>query len=171
MQPALPSFFCDQLQLSYTELMIALAICKGIGYALTSRIWAHWMDRLSIYRFSSFVTILAGLFPLALMMGKIEVLWVYMAYLLYGVMQAGSEMSWNLAGPIFSQEEDSSAYSSVNLVTVGVRGCMIPFVGGYLFGVISASSVLLLGGVLCALASLQLSRADKRYASLPKESV
>lgn len=168
MQPALAPFFCDELKLSYTELAIALAICKGIGYALTSRIWASWMDHLSIYSFSAVVTVLAGLFPLALMMGTTQIAWIYMAYLLYGIMQAGSEMSWNLSGPIFSQDEDSSAYSSVNLVTVGLRGLLAPFLGAYLCGVFTAYWVLLFGGILCAAASLQLSLANRRYTQAPK---
>jgi len=162
MHPALPGYFCDTLKLSYVELSIALAICKGVGYALTSRVWASWMDKLNIYRFSSIVTILAGLFPIALMAARIEIAWVYIAYLAYGVMQAGSEMSWHMSGPIFSKDEDSSSYSSVNVVTVGLRGLFAPFLGASLCGFFSASTVLLLGGVLCALASFQLGHASRR---------
>jgi MFS family permease len=40
MQPAFPAFFLDELNLSYTTLAIAFATCKGIGFALTSRVWA-----------------------------------------------------------------------------------------------------------------------------------
>ncbi|NGX26709.1 MAG: hypothetical protein K940chlam6_00634, partial [Chlamydiae bacterium] len=102
MQPALPAFFLGELNLSYTTLAVALATCKGIGFALTSRIWARWMDKLNIFRFSSLVTILAALFPLALLLAKFQLPWIYAAYLIYGVMQAGSELSWHLSGPIFA---------------------------------------------------------------------
>ena len=37
-------------------------------------------------------------------------------------MQAGSELSWNMSGPLFSKQEESSSYTSVNIVTAGIRG-------------------------------------------------
>jgi len=61
MQPALPAFFLGELSLSYTTLAIALAACKGIGFTLTSRLWAGLLNKLNIFRFSSHVTILAAL--------------------------------------------------------------------------------------------------------------
>lgn len=160
MLPALPSFFVDNLNLSYTELAIALSICKGIGFALTSRIWASAMGRFSIFKLSSVVTLLAGLFPFALLLAGINVGWVYGAYLIYGVMQAGSELSWNLSGPHFAKNEDSSSYSAVNILTVGLRGLAAPFLGALLCANMGAPFVLILGGLLCAVASLQLARAQ-----------
>lgn len=161
MQPALPSFFLGELGLSYTMLATALATCKGIGFALTSRIWAGWMDRLSIFRFSALVTVLAALFPLMLLCAKWHLAWIYAAYLIYGVMQAGSELSWHLSGPLFARHEESSPYSSVNIVTVGLRGLIAPLCGSLLCTQFSSYPVLLLGGVLCLLASLQLTYAHR----------
>lgn len=168
MQPALPLFFDTILHMSYTELAIALSICKGIGFAATSRIWAKWMHRQNIYRFSSFVTLLACLFPLGLLLGQIELAWVYAAYLIYGIMQAGSELSWHLSGPIFAKEEDSSSFSSVNVITVGIRGLFAPFLGSLFCGLFGPISVLIFGGILCALSSLQLRMSDKQVASYEK---
>ena len=170
MQPALPAFFLGELNLSYTTLAVALATCKGIGFALTSRIWARWMDKLNIFRFSSLVTILAALFPLALLLAKFQLPWIYAAYLIYGVMQAGSELSWHLSGPIFARSEDSSAYSSVNVVTVGLRGLVAPLCGSVLCMQFSPTPVLLLGGALCLLASLQLSLAQRFAPSAAENS-
>lgn len=157
--PALPFFYNHTLQMSYTEIAIAVATCKGIGFALTSRIWARWMSRVSIYRFSALVTTLAALFPLAILLSKTHLFWIYMAYLIYGIMQAGSKLSWHLSGPIFSKEEDSSAYSCVNVLTVGLRGLFVPFIGSLL----GASTALLIGGSLCSLATIQLTLAHARY--------
>lgn len=149
MQPALPVFFMDRLALNYTELAVALTLCKGVGFALTSHTWARALGRIDIYRFNSWVTFLAFLFPLCLLAAQTNLAWLYAGYILYGVMQAGSEMSWNLSGPLFAKQEDSSVYSSVNVLTVGLRGCFVPALGSLLALSIHASGVMVLGGLLC----------------------
>jgi len=166
MQPAFPTFFLGELKLSYTALAIAITTCKGIGFATTSRIWAGFMQRLGIYRFSSLVTLVATLFPLALLAAKIQVSWVYIAYLIYGIMQAGSELSWHMSGPLFAKNEDSSAYSSTNVVTVGVRGLFAPFCGSFICSKTNPTLVLLLGGLLCLLASIHLLLFARREQRL-----
>ena len=141
MQPALPVFFMDGLDLSYTELAVALTLCKGIGFALTSPSWATFMNKVNIYRFNSIVTLLAFIFPLCLLAAQTNLGWLYGGYLLYGVMQAGSEMSWHLSGPLFAKNEDSSVYSSINVLSVGLRGCFVPAIGSLLVYFFHASGV------------------------------
>jgi hypothetical protein len=161
MQPALPGFFVDVLNLSYTELAIAITLCKGIGFALTSPFWAEWINKVDIYRFSSGVTLLACAFPLFLIAAQADIVWLYLAYLCYGIMQAGSELSWNMSGPIFAKEEDSTAYSSINVLSVGVRGCFAPAIGSLAALWFNSTSALLLGGFLCLLANLRMAYYSK----------
>jgi hypothetical protein len=66
MQPALPKFFFDTLHLSYAELAIALSVCKGVGFSMTTKYWSWLMGKLDIFRFGSIVTVLCAFFPLAL---------------------------------------------------------------------------------------------------------
>lgn len=157
MQPALPVFFMDGLHLSYTELAVALTLCKGIGFALTSPSWAKLMGKIDIYRFNSFVTLLAFAFPFFLLAAQVNLAWLYGGYVLYGVMQAGSEMSWNLSGPLFANDEDSSVYSSINVLTVGLRGCFVPAIGSLLAYVVYPSGVMLIGAALCLSSALCMS--------------
>lgn len=138
-QPALPMFFMDALHLSYTELAIAITLCKGVGFAATSSLWSRWLNQTDIYRFLAAVTAVAMLFPIGLFLAQTHLAWLYIAYILYGIMQAGSELGWNLSGPIFAKHEDSSPYSSVNILTVGLRGCLIPPLGSFLCLVGSSS--------------------------------
>lgn len=161
MQPALPQFFTDVLNLSYKELTVAKTFCKGIGYTLTLPFWTRLMSKIDIFRFSGLVTLVMALFPLGLLAAQYNVMWLYMAYLMYGVMQAGSDLSWNLSGPIFSRHEDSSTYSGVNVVSVGLRGCVAPPLGGILCSAFAATPVLLLGSALCLMATWQMSRTKK----------
>ena len=162
MQPALPVFFIGELNLSYTTLAIAIATCKGIGFISTSRIWASLIKRMGIYSLSAGVTLLAFLFPLILLAAKFQVSWIYVAYLVYGVMQAGSELSWHMSGPLFARDEDSSAYSSTNVIAVGVRGLFAPICGAILCKQTSPALALLLGGVFCLAACFQLLVSERK---------
>lgn len=161
-QPALPQFFMDTLDLSYVELATALTLCKGIGFALTSRSWAHWMSKVNIFRFCSMVTLLACFYSLLLLGAKWHHYLIYFSYIVYGVMQAGSELGWRLSGPIFSQEEDSSLFSSANVLLVGLRGCVAPFIGSFLAYSVSPFLVMVLGFFLCIFATIQLSYQSRR---------
>jgi hypothetical protein len=149
MQPALPEYFVDVLSLSYTEMAVALTLCKGIGFALTTPMWARAMHKLDIFKISAFPPICICFFAVCLMAAKVHIGWLYLAYIWYGIMQAGSEMSWHLSGLIFSKNEDSSTYSSVNVLTVGLRGCIIPPLGSCLLLVTAPTVVIFLGGLLC----------------------
>jgi hypothetical protein len=155
-QPVLPIFFFDTLHLSYAELATAINFCKGIGYSLSIPFWTRLMSRLNIFSFSGVVTVLAAFFPICLMTAQWQIGWLYAAYLLYGIMQGGSEMSWHLSGPIFAQQEDSSTYSGVNGVSVGLRGCLAPYLGGVLCDLFNTITVLWIGGGLCLMATWQM---------------
>ncbi len=165
MQPAIPIFFVDSLHLSYTALAIAIAFCKGVGFAITSRIWTRFMDKVNIYRLCGIVTIFAALFPVFLLFGIQSLTWVFVAYLLYGVMQAGSELTWHMSGPIFAKEEDSTPYSSVSVMAVGIRGLFAPFLGSILCSSLGSSSALLIGGGLCIMATLYLTQKQNAFTS------
>lgn len=164
MLPALPAFTLEVLELTYTELVIAISICKGIGFALTTRIWAAFFNKASIYFLTFLMCFLAALFPLFLITASFHWLWVYVAYLIYGIMQAGSELCWNLSGPRFAKNESSSAFTSVNVVLVGLRGCIGPFLGGYLGFIFNSYLPLIVGGVSCLLGALFALYSSKKYA-------
>lgn len=156
MQPALPVFFVDVLNLSYTEYAVAITLCKGIGFALGSPIWSQWLNKVDIFTFSGVIAALACFFPLALMAAPYQIAWLYMGYFIYGFMQSGNELSWNMSGPLFSKEHDSTPFSSVNVMAVGVRGAIIPTLGGLLISAISSSFTMGIGAVLCLLATIRL---------------
>jgi hypothetical protein len=162
MQPALPVFFVDVLNLSYMELAIALTFCKGVGFAIASPMWSRWIHHVDLYRFSSWISGLACLFPLCLILAKFHLFWLYIGYLGYGIMQSGNELTWNMSGPIFAKDEDSSLFSSVNVVAVGLRGCFVPTLGSLFCTLFNSSFVMFLGGILCLLATIRLSSYSKQ---------
>ena len=120
------------------------------------------MNRVDIYHFSALVTLLAALFPLGLLAANWHISWLFAAYLGYGIMQAGSELSWNLSGTIFSKHEDSSIFTGINVVMVGVRGCVAPPLGSLLLTIWGPVAVLLLGGLFCVFGTAALSYGRRR---------
>jgi len=154
MHPVLPIFFKDILQLSYVQLTLATSFCMGVGYALSSQTWGRWIHRIPINLFNFYVTLFAAVYAVLVVASGYQVGLIYLAYILYGIMQAGSEMSWNLSGPLFAKDKDSTLFSGVNVAMVGLRGCIAPFLGELLFLTGGSTTAFLFGGGLCLLGSI-----------------
>lgn len=164
-QPALPIFFVDGLHLSYTEMGVAITLCKGIAFACGSPLWSRWIQQVDIFYFGAIIAILAALFPLLLIAAKVQIAWLYIAYLTYGLMQAGNELSWNLSGPIFAKQEDSSPFSNVNIISVGIRGIFIPSLGAFCLTEFGSSSVMIISSVLCLIAGARMALYSREKAA------
>ena len=136
-QPALPLFAVDVLGVSYLEMAGAISVARGLGFALSSPVWAKWIERVNIFKMASFVFVSFGLFTVLLSFSMWSVVWLYVAYFCYGVGQGGSHLVWSLSGLIFSGKEESSRYSGVNVVLAGMRGMVAPPLGGWLTGVLA----------------------------------
>lgn len=153
MQPALPQFFIDVLHLSFTEMGFAIALCKGVGVALTVPLWIRFFRRSNIFQLCTVVTLFAALFPFFLLATPLHISLLYFAYIFYGVMQAGSELSWHMSGLVFAKEKDSSIFSITNVLTVGIRGCIIPAIGSFFLPFLHPLGVIALGAFICLFGS------------------
>lgn len=144
MQPALPIFFVDYLKITYLDLAIALSVCKGLGFAITSHYWTNLLNKATIYETSNKVFLLLIGFPLFLILALLHPLMLYVAYFVYGIAQSGSHLTWHMSGALFAKDKDSNPYSNVNILTVGIRGAIIPPLGSLLailFGPVAVFSV------------------------------
>lgn len=149
MQPTLPRFVTEVLGLSYTEVAFAFAFSKGAGFILATPLATRWFSKTSIFAFSGVVTTLAAL-SLALMLAASGMTsLIYAGFFCYGIMQAGSHLSWHLAGPHFSGEEDSAPFTSVNVALVGLRGLIGPLLGGLLSVGLGLTAPFWVGIALC----------------------
>ncbi len=166
-QPVLPIFLAETLNISYRDLMIAYSICKALGFVLSSGLWARAMSRLSTQLFTSLVLIGFAIYPLIIILGQFSTNWIFAAYLVYGVAQAGSHLIWHLSGPLFAKEEESSRFTGVNIMMVGVRGTLGPPLGSlvcFLAGpvvVLAFSSFLCLSGTLSMFSRLPKTRPSQ----------
>jgi hypothetical protein len=95
-----------------------------------------------------------------LISSQLHILSLYLAYALYGVMQAGSDLSWNMSGPIFAKDEDSTPFSETNVLAVGIRGCIVPSLGALLYSATNVTTVMVAGSLLCVLAAWHLLTAS-----------
>lgn len=166
MQPVIPVFFVDILNLSYTKMLLAMAVCKAIGYAIASPTWINLFHRWNIYTVSGIVSILSVFFGILIVASQFHPFIVYFAYILYGIMQAGSELTWQMSGPIFSNDKESSPYSMTNVLLVGVRGCLAPPLGSLLFTMTNSTNALILGSFFCLLSALHLLRYKSKAPEL-----
>jgi predicted MFS family arabinose efflux permease len=148
-QPIIPIFFAETLKLSYRDLLIAYSICKGLGFVLTSRLWGKALSKIPVSWFTSFVLVGFGIFPLLIILAEYSSIWLYLAYFVYGIAQAGSHLIWHLSGPIFAGEQHSSRYSGINIVLVGIRGTLGPPLGGLLAICFGPTKVLFISALLC----------------------
>ncbi len=162
-QPALPHFFVDILQLSYTEMSFALASLKAVGFLLSTPLWTQQLNRVNIFRFASWPPFWVCLYSAFLLSAQLNILWLYLAYFCYGVMEGGSSLAWNLSGPIFSKNSDSSGYSNTNVLTVGVRACVIPMLGAIISYQLGSQAVILMGGIICLMGHFTFLRYSKKF--------
>ncbi len=153
----LPLFFVEILDLSHTNFSTARTVCMGVGVVLTSSIWGKALGRFRLNPLTSFVILLFALFPACLLLAPYQIGWLYAAYLIYGIAQGGSHIVWHLSGPHFAGNADSSPYSGVNVVMVGLRGMIFPFLGSLLASFLGSALVLSLG-LLCCLTGAVITR-------------
>lgn len=168
-QPVIPQFFDQVLHLSYKNLMIAYSICKGLGFVFTSSFWSLALVRISVSRFTGLVLFGFALFPLCILLAPMFHGWLYVAYIIYGIAQAGSHLIWHLSGPMFADHEDSSTYSGVNIIMVGLRGVIAPPLGALLSASLGIYYPLVASIVLCLIGiSFLYYKAPVRLKQLPE---
>ncbi|MFS8564571.1 MAG: hypothetical protein LVR00_09875 [Rhabdochlamydiaceae bacterium] len=164
MQPAIPMIFVDILQLSYTKMLMAIAVFKSLGYIVTTPFWVRLFRTINIYRFCGFVTILIAVFPFLLLRRSVAY-----CFSLLRLCPLRHDASWQRillahVRPHFSKEKDSTIYSSTNVLATGIKGCLIPPLGTLLYTLTNSVMVMIAGSLLGLLATVHFMR----YASALK---
>lgn len=147
--PSLYVFYVDQLKLAHSQIVTGRSIIMGIGIVLSSYFWKKSLNTTPISRLTTYILIGFALFPLTILFSGLSMHWFYLAFLFYGIAQAGSHLLWNLSGTLFSKEEDSSQFSRVNILMVGLRGLIAPALGGLMCRFLGPMATLILGSALC----------------------
>lgn len=147
--PLIPSFAADHLNLAYKDMSFARLAVQPVAFILFSPFWVKWIEKNSIFKNSFYIFATISLFPLFLIFSHNSSFVFYIAYFFYGAALAGSRLVWNLSGPYFAQNQDSSPYTKINLLMVGARGLLAPALGSLLQSFFGSQPVFLLGMLLC----------------------
>lgn len=152
--PSLSLFYVDRLNLDHVQIITGRSILMGIGVVISSYFWKKALSKFNTSQLTFKILIGFGLFPLALALAPLDLNWFYLAFFFYGIAQSGSHLLWNLSGTLFAKEEDSSQFSRVNILMLGLRGIIAPALGGFLCKIFGPTPMLFVGALICFFGAL-----------------
>ena len=165
--PSLSVFCVDLLRLTHSEITLGRSVLMGVGVTISSYFWRQMISKQKTEPLLRNVLVGFSMYLCCLYLAGVNLLFFYIAFLLYGLAQAGSHLLWNLSGPLFAGSEDSSQYSRVNILMVGLRGSIAPALGGILCSYFGPGAVILLGSAIClsGVAYVLMTRAESAIPS------
>ena len=165
--PALIIYYAETLLLSHENITTARYIWMGFGVLVSTTLWRQAIAKYSVRKLTLLILIGFGLFPILLLFAKTQLIFLYSAFLLYGIAQAGSHLLWHLSGTLFaSEEESSSKYTGTNVLMVGIRGLIGPALGGVLAAFLGPTPTLALGAIICFSGALFMKLKSPVYKTL-----
>jgi len=161
----------SNLHLSYCTLFLCRTMLKGLGLIGSTKKWGQNLQSDTILFTSATVALCFCLSQLSLLGSLFFVPFVFIAYFLYGIAQGGSHLVWNLSGPLLSGDQSSCQYSSVNIVSVGIRGAIAPLIGGTLLHMIGIVPTMFSATFCITIGLLYFQHAHKKSAVLNLEKI
>lgn len=146
--PAITIFTSDVLSATHANVTVARTICMAIGVVISTPFWHRAMSSVNVSKVLGFVAIGFVCYLFSMLMAEVAFGYYFVALLIYGVAQAGSHLLWNLSGPLFARDEDSSQFTMVSILTVGLRGLIAPQLGSLLCMGVGASNALIVGALV-----------------------
>jgi len=147
--PSLSIFYVDHLHLLHSEVVIARSILMGMGITGSAYLWKRFLTKQRIDQITKCILLGFFIYLSLLYSSSTHKYLFYISYFIYGITQAGSHLLWNLSGPLFSGQTNSAPFSTVNILMVGIRGCIAPAIGGLLCNYLGPESVLLISACIC----------------------
>ncbi len=155
--PALVLYAADDLKMTHIDMTLSRFVWMGLGFVLATPFWRRHMSYEGIFKLTAAANLLFAAAALAWISASVHGWWFFAAFFLYGIAQAGSHLSWHLSGPLFAGGGQSSLFSTVNTLTVGLRGLVIPWMSTLLCESIGTLSVLWIGLLFCLGGSVYLT--------------
>jgi hypothetical protein len=119
----------------YLLATFILTIIPLLVMILSTQFWAPIFDRLHITSFRIAQTSVSFIAMLILSVGALtNQLWIIaIAQILVGVSNAGGNLAWNLGHNAFAPPDKAATYMGVHVMLTGLRGCIAPFLGAWLY--------------------------------------
>lgn len=147
--PSLSVFYVDFLDLSHASVITGRSILMGVGIILSSWVWKKVLKPALVPQVTQSILLGFALYMILMILAQFSLGWFYLAFLFYGIAQAGSHLLWNLSGILFSSDGDSSPYSRLNILMLGLRGAVAPALGGICCNWLGPIPVFLIGIGVC----------------------
>ncbi len=175
-QPALLFMVSRQMTDPRHEYLLATTVVQIIPMIFSivfAPLWAPFFDRVHITRFrvaqmsvalGVHVTILAG----AIIAFNVSPLWglavVALGQALVGISNGAGNLAWNLGHNDYASTEDAAKYMAVHVMLTGVRGCLAPFFGSFIYQALGGRGYLLfvISGATCLVSLLGFRSMAKR---------
>jgi MFS family permease len=161
MQPIIPIYLVDKLNLSYTNNFLAKGVLSQVGLLLLSPMIGKIHDRMHPFKFISRSFALLMVFPLLFVVSSlwagssiIPVIIVFVAYFIFGVAMTAVNVSWNMSSIFFAGKEDASIYQSVHVTMTGIRGLIAPILGFTLLKLFNITAVFVVAAGFLAWAAI-----------------
>lgn len=180
-QPVLTAFCIDELDIKgWRALTDIFLIYSSIGYAASMQLWNRSL-RLGLFQASTILCLCFAM-HIALLIAaahwhghqfygmSASLIFIYSAQVVYGISGGGSHFLWNMSATLFCREkEDSSLYTTTNMLIFGVRAITLSFFGAYLSHKIGHLNLLYVSGTCCLIgaAVLALGRNALENAAKP----
>ncbi|HNW99728.1 MAG TPA: MFS transporter [Candidatus Cloacimonadota bacterium] len=165
LQPVIPIYLVQNLQLNYTYNFLGKGILSQYGFLILSPIIGKLHDKFHPHKFTAISFGALTTYPLMFLLSYFvhdrfwAILLVYIAFVLFGVAMTGVNISWNMGTIFFAGKGESPMYQSVHVTMTGLRGVVAPLLGLFLLRTCGIASVFLVATLFLILASW-LSRRD-----------
>ena len=170
MQPIIPIYLVDKLQLSYTVNFLAKGIVSQLGMLLLSPVIGKYHDRTHPYRFMAGAFAMLMLFPVLVVFSSLAqgspalpVILIFVAYAIFGLAMAAVNITWNMGSIYFAGDSNASIYQSVHVTMTGIRGLIAPVLGIVLYKLVSLTMVFVVAAGFFMSASLISLRDYRRW--------
>ena len=160
--PAITMFTYRVIQASHADVTVARTIMMGLGVIFSIYFWQRCLSKVLPKRLLGTVICGFALYAFMLLLAQFHLSYYFLAFVIYGIAQAGSHLLWHLSGPLFSKQEDSAHFTMVNVLAVGLRGLVAPALGSLLCACIGCSNVLILGTVILSYGAYHMFTASKK---------
>jgi predicted MFS family arabinose efflux permease len=149
----------------------ALALAQGLASVVGFSLWGRLSDRYSgpvaSVSSNSLSVVSGGLLIVAIITGS---LWlVAVAFVVRGLQVAGYDIGWLTSVTAMAQPEQTSALTTTFLVTIGIRGLIVPFVGTALIEAMGSMGTLAVTIGIVAVSSGLMVRVARGFVPVPDD--
>lgn len=158
-QPAIPFFARDVLNLTYEQYATAKGVLGQLGLVVLGPLMGAGLDRIRPFRFTGTMCLVLAGFPLLLVTSSLipamAVVLFYGAWLAYTAGMSGIQVSWNMSSMHFAPEGKAATYQGFHVTATALRGFIAPVLGSAVMQLFSytanfamSAGFLILAGVL-----------------------